>query len=200
MGSGSSAAPSQSAINPDIFTIPVLFLALMENKLATIGKCIYLISMLKAVSTLKRVMFLLPGMDSPLLILPLVRSVSSFALIFGFPELSRILALRGAQIIFVPGAFNMTTGPAHWETHFRSRAIDNQVFMMGCAPARAAFGYQSYGHSILVNPWGTILQQLEFEPGILLEKIDLNEVNSIREQLPLMSARRTDKYVLEEIE
>lgn len=117
-----------------------------------------------------------------------------------FPELSRILALKGAQIIFVPGAFNMTTGPAHWETHFRSRAIDNQVFMMGCAPARAAFGYQSYGHSILVNPWGTILQQLEFEPGILLEKIDLNEVNSIREQLPLMSARRTDKYVLEEIE
>lgn len=114
-----------------------------------------------------------------------------------FPELSRILALQGAQIIFVPGAFNMTTGPAHWDIHFRSRALDNQVFMVGCAPARADSGYRSFGHSIAVDPWGRILKELEFEPGILVEEFELDDVPAVREQLPLLKARRTDRYALE---
>lgn len=113
-----------------------------------------------------------------------------------FPELSRLLALEGARLLCVPAAFNMTTGPAHWAVHFRSRAIDNQVFVMGCAPARGTGSYRSYGHSILVTPWGRVVRQLGFEPGMLLEEIDLDEVDRVREQLPLIHARRTDLYEL----
>src|SRR5574338_120581 len=62
-----------------------------------------------------------------------------------FPELARLMALQGAKILAYPGAFNMTTGPAHWEILFRTRALDNQVFTLGCAPARNVnAGYVSY--------------------------------------------------------
>ena len=111
-----------------------------------------------------------------------------------FPELSRLMALRGSQIILVPGAFNATTGPAHWELLFRTRALDNQVFMLGCAPACYGEGYQSYGHSILTTPWGSVKEQLGCEAGTLIADIDLNEVQEIRTQLPVLSARRTDLY------
>lgn len=75
-----------------------------------------------------------------------------------FPELTRLEAFKGAQAVFVPAAFNMTTGPAHWELSFRARALDNQVFMVGCAPARDenAF-YVSYANSIVTGPWGDVL-------------------------------------------
>ncbi|MBR3911020.1 MAG: carbon-nitrogen hydrolase family protein, partial [Anaerotignum sp.] len=75
-----------------------------------------------------------------------------------FPELSRLLALEGVQAIFVPAAFNMTTGPAHWELSFRMRALDNQVFMIGCAPARdMESSYTAWGHSIATDPWGFVI-------------------------------------------
>ncbi|HIR10337.1 MAG TPA: carbon-nitrogen hydrolase family protein [Candidatus Avoscillospira stercoripullorum] len=66
-----------------------------------------------------------------------------------FPELARVMALAGAQAMIVPAAFNMTTGPAHWELAFRQRAVDNQFFTLGVAPARDEEGtYVSYGNSI----------------------------------------------------
>lgn len=65
------------------------------------------------------------------------------------------MADRGAQLIVVPAAFNMTTGPAHWELLFRMRAVDNQIFTLGTAPARnEAEKYVSYANSILADPWG----------------------------------------------
>lgn len=114
---------------------------------------------------------------------------------FRFPELARRMALDGAQLILVPGAFNQTTGPAHWELLFRSRAVDNQVYTLGCAPARTpGASYQSWGHSILVEPWGTVVQQLDDHPGVLLETIDLDRVAKIRAELPLLSNRRPEIY------
>ena len=115
-----------------------------------------------------------------------------------FQELTRLMALQGATMIVVPAAFNMTTGPAHWETHFRGRALDNQLFMFGCAPARDVDGpYVSYGNSIAVSPWGSILQRLDSQPGILMQEISLDEVAAIRNQLPIMKNRRKDIYSLE---
>lgn len=106
---------------------------------------------------------------------------------FRFPELARSMALAGAKVIFVPAAFNMTTGPAHWEVMFRSRAIDNQVFTFGTAPARdLSASYHSWGHSIAVSPWGTVLNQMDEKAGIQLTAIDLDEADSIRQQLPLL--------------
>ncbi|MDD2533867.1 MAG: carbon-nitrogen hydrolase family protein, partial [Eubacteriales bacterium] len=114
---------------------------------------------------------------------------------FRFPELARKMALDGAKIIVVPGAFNQTTGPAHWELMFRSRAVDNQLFTLGCAPARNLEAtYQSWGHSILVDPWGSIVTQLDDQTGQIVATIDLDAVEKTRLALPLLKNRRPDIY------
>jgi len=119
---------------------------------------------------------------------------------FRFPELSRLLVKRGAKFIVVPGAFNMTTGPAHWELLFRTRALDNQVYTLGVAPARDLIaGYVSYGNSLIVDPWGTVLKRLEGEENILIENLDLPKTEKIREQLPLLKHIRDDIYQLREV-
>jgi predicted amidohydrolase len=116
-----------------------------------------------------------------------------------FPELARLMALKGAKAIIVPGAFNMTTGPAHWEIMFRCRALDNQVYTIGTAPARdATSGYVSWGHSMIVSPWGDILKQLDEKEGYINYTIDLGNVDRVRKELPLLAHRRTDIYRLEE--
>jgi omega-amidase len=119
---------------------------------------------------------------------------------FRFPELMRLMVDRGAKVILVPGAFNMTTGPAHWEILFRNRALDNQVFVMGTAPARdETSGYISYGHSIVVSPWGDIIEQMEKKEGYIINELDLSQVDKIREELPLLLHRRKDMYKLTEV-
>ena len=116
-----------------------------------------------------------------------------------FPEFARTMALDGARMIFVPAAFNMTTGPAHWELTFRARALDNQIYMLGCAPARdTQAGYISWGHSIVTDPWGKVMEQLDEKEGILIEEIDLDREEQIREQLPLLKHRKSEMYHLQE--
>lgn len=86
---------------------------------------------------------------------------------FRFPELSRLMVDAGAKVILVPAAFNMTTGPAHWELLFRSRAVDNQVYTVGTAPARdPAASYRSWGHSIVCSPWGEVLSETDETEGV----------------------------------
>ena len=112
-----------------------------------------------------------------------------------FPELSRLLALEEVQAIIVPAAFNMTTGPAHWEMSFRMRALDNQVFMAGCAPARdMESSYTAWGHSISTDPWGAVIDQMDETEGILTVEWDMARVDTVRQQLPLLKHRRTDMY------
>ncbi|WP_274952808.1 carbon-nitrogen hydrolase family protein [Angelakisella massiliensis] len=118
---------------------------------------------------------------------------------FRFPELSRLMVDRGAQVILVPAAFNMTTGPAHWEILFRTRALDNQVFTLGAAPSRdPSSGYTSYGNSIAVSPWGDVMDRLEEQEGMLLCTLDLDRVAQVRRELPLLAHRRKDVYTLTE--
>lgn len=112
-----------------------------------------------------------------------------------FPELSRILAAKGAQIIFIPGAFNMTTGPLHWELLMRSRAIDNQLFVVAASPARNLnASYLAWGHSMIVDPWGTIVAEADEKETILLADIDLAIIDTVRTNLPLLKQRREDLY------
>ena len=114
-----------------------------------------------------------------------------------FPELSRLMVLKGAKIIIVPAAFNMTTGPPHWESMFKQRAIDNQCFTIGVAPSRnMESSYISYANSIVINPWGNIIYKADEKECFDVIDIDLNEVENIRKQLPLISARRCDVYTL----
>ena len=116
---------------------------------------------------------------------------------FRFPELSRLMVERGAKVILVPAAFNMTTGPAHWEILFRTRALDNQVFTLGAAPARdPSSGYTSYGNSIAVSPWGDALDRLGADQEMLVCTLELDRVAQVRRELPLLAHRRKDVYTL----
>ena len=115
-----------------------------------------------------------------------------------FPELTRLMALGGAKMIIVPAAFNMTTGPMHWELLFRQRAVDDQLFTAGIAPARDENGvYVSYANSMICSPWGKVLARADKGAEIITATIDFDEVGNTRDQLPLLSARRDDVYRLE---
>ena len=112
-----------------------------------------------------------------------------------FPELTRKMAKDGACLVIVPAAFNMTTGPAHWELLFRSRALDNQIFIIGTSPARnLQASYVAYGHSLIVNPWGQVLAQLDEKPGVLIVDLDLTQIEEVRDALPVWKQRRESLY------
>ena len=104
-----------------------------------------------------------------------------------FAEMFRAMSCAGARILCVPAAFNMTTGPAHWELSFRMRAVDNQCFLAGCSPARDEAGcYVAYGHSIVTAPWGQVLAQVDETEQVVVVDVDLAEVDRVRRQLPIM--------------
>jgi len=117
---------------------------------------------------------------------------------FRFPEMARLMALQGAKVLLAPGAFNMTTGPAHWELLFKSRALDNQVYCIGTAPARDVSGpYVSWGHSIITGPWGDIIAGAGENECILTAGLDLDIIKKVRQELPLLAHRRKDIYNVE---
>lgn len=112
-----------------------------------------------------------------------------------FPELFRILALRGAQTIVLPAAFTLTTGKDHWETLIRARAIENQVYMV--APAQWGMyppGSWSYGRSLIVDPWGTVLATATDGVGVAAATIDPARIEAVRRQIPSLANRRPEAY------
>ena len=109
------------------------------------------------------------------------------------------MALKGAQVILVPAAFNMTTGPAHWELLFRSQSLNNQVYAIGTAPSRdSSASYQSWGHSIITDPWGRVISQTDEKECIINTEIDLDYILEVRDQIPVLKQRRSDVYTLTE--
>ncbi|TCO76955.1 carbon-nitrogen hydrolase family protein [Marinisporobacter balticus] len=114
-----------------------------------------------------------------------------------FPELMRLMALEGAKVIVVPAAFNMTTGPAHWDITLRARALDNQVYFIAASPSRDMdASYHAYGHSSIVNPWGEIISQADEKECIIYGEIDFKMIEKVRNELPLLKHRRTDLYTI----
>ena len=112
-----------------------------------------------------------------------------------FPEFIRYMSDRGIKMLIVPAAFNTTTGPAHWELLFRSRAVDYQIYTAGCAPARNPdSSYQSWGHTIICDPWGKILEQADEKPAVITCDIDFTLNDKLHEQLPVLKQRRRDLY------
>ncbi len=112
-----------------------------------------------------------------------------------FPELLRLMTLKDVDLIVIPGAFNMITGPIHWDCTIRSRAIDNQIYVVAASPARNLnASYLVYGHSMVVDPWGEVLARAGFGEEIIYANIKLDRIKEIRNQLPLLRNRRTDIY------
>ncbi|KAL0545483.1 hypothetical protein IC582_015368 [Cucumis melo] len=118
-----------------------------------------------------------------------------------FPELAMMYAARGAHLICYPGAFNMTTGPLHWELLQRSRAVDNQLYVATCSPARNAdASYVAWGHSTLVGPFGEVLATTEHDEAIVISEIDYSFIELRRTNLPLLKQRRGDLYQLVDVQ
>ena len=112
-----------------------------------------------------------------------------------FPELFRILALKGAQAIVLPAAFTLMTGKDHWETLIRARAIENELYMI--APAQWGThrpGKWCYGRSMVVDPWGTVVTTAPDGVGIAYATIDPSRVAAVRRQIPSLANRRPEAY------
>jgi predicted amidohydrolase len=112
-----------------------------------------------------------------------------------FPELYRLLALRGAEILAVPAAFTLQTGKDHWEILLRARAVENQAFVV--APAqwgRKADGRWTYGRSTIVDPWGTVLATCPDRDGYALATLDLDYLDRFRTEFPALANRRPEAY------
>ena len=112
-----------------------------------------------------------------------------------FPELYRILALRGADIVVVPSAFTLPTTRDHWITLLRARAIENQVFVVAANQVGDhGGGLRSGGRSAIVDPWGVVLAQAGDRETVVSAELDLEGQRSVRRRLPVMSHRRPEAY------
>ena len=114
-----------------------------------------------------------------------------------FPYLSLLLRQAGARLLVFPGAFNPTTGPAHWELLLRARALDAQAYVAGASPARAGgAGYQAYGHSTVVGPWGDVQATTSEGEATVYADLDMARLDSVRAQIPISRQARDDVYAL----
>jgi predicted amidohydrolase len=112
-----------------------------------------------------------------------------------FPELFRILAVRGARVIALPAAFTKITGAAHWEILVRARAIENQAFVVAANQCGVHTpGKESFGGSLIVDPWGEVLARAGDEPCFVAADLDLARQDEVREQLPSLANRVPSAY------
>ena len=112
-----------------------------------------------------------------------------------FPELYRILALKGAKVVCIPSAFTAHTGKDHWETLIKARAVENQTFIVaadqiGPCPSK----HDSYGRSMIVDPWGTVLEVAADRETFIVADLDLDRQEEIRRELPSLENRRPEVY------
>ncbi|KAI4154753.1 MAG: hypothetical protein LQ340_001468 [Diploschistes diacapsis] len=112
-----------------------------------------------------------------------------------FPELATVAARHGAFLLLYPGAFNLTTGPLHWELQARARAVDNQVYVALCSPARDLdASYHAWGHSMVVDPNAEIVGQAGVEEEIVYAELRGERIEEVRKGIPLEGQRRFDVY------
>jgi omega-amidase len=125
-----------------------------------------------------------------------------------FPEYALLLNQKyKCNLLIYPGAFNLTTGPAHWELLQRARAVDNQCYVMMASPARTPEPetpgkypyYTAWGHSTVVSPWGDIVATCDEKEALVIADLDLNKVIEMRQSIPTGKQKRTDMYTLQAV-
>lgn len=116
-----------------------------------------------------------------------------------FPQLALVYGAADVDFLVYPGAFNTTTGPAHWELLLRGRAVDNQMFIAGISPARnptKEYPYPAWGHSTVIDPWGNVVATTEEDEDVIYADIDLKLVDTVRQQIPVRIQQRSDMYTV----
>ena len=129
-----------------------------------------------------------------------------------FAEYAMLLRQKHDCLVLIyPGAFNMTTGPAHWELLQKARALDNQCFVVTASPARSEEKendgdaekkyphYTAWGHSTVVSPWGDVVATTDEKEGVVIADLDLDRLAEVRSGIPIGNQRRTDLYTLEDV-
>ncbi|XP_053551583.1 deaminated glutathione amidase isoform X2 [Bombina bombina] len=112
-----------------------------------------------------------------------------------FPEMSLALVQEGTQLLTYPSAFTVTTGLAHWEVLLRARAVENQCYVVAAAQTGSHNQRRtSYGHAMVVDPWGLVTAQCQEGEGLCYAEINLPYLNRIRQEMPVQCHRRTDLY------
>ncbi len=108
-----------------------------------------------------------------------------------FPDLYSMLSQSGATIFAVPAAFTVPTGKAHWHVLLRARAIESAAFVIAAAQTgKHEDGRETYGHSLVIDPWGEVLLDMGSEPGLGFAELDLDRVTEVRAQIPVHLNRR----------
>lgn len=114
-----------------------------------------------------------------------------------FAEYAMAAANQGAELLIYPGAFNITTGPLHWELLQRGRAVDNQLYVATASPSLDPdFSYKAWGHSTIVGPFGNVLATCDNTDAIVMSDINLNWVSEVRRRIPIRDQKRADLYSL----
>ncbi|XP_018427056.1 PREDICTED: nitrilase homolog 1 [Nanorana parkeri] len=146
--------------------------------------------------SLKESAFTIPGAElAPPVCTPAGKVGLAVCYDLRFPEMSLALSREGAEILTYPSAFTVTTGLAHWEVLLRARAIENQCYVVAAAQTGSHNQRRtSYGHAMVVDPWGTVVAQCRDGPGVCYAEIDLAYLHRVRREMPVQSHRRADLY------
>ena len=132
-----------------------------------------------------------PGNEAVVFNSPFGRIGHSICYDLRFPDLYRQLSQAGAEILLVPAAFTKKTGEAHWHALNRARAIENGAYVVApCAIGPVDGGGESYGHSLIVNPWGEVLADGGTLPGVVHATVDLDQVATVRGRIPSLKHDR----------
>jgi nitrilase len=133
----------------------------------------------------------LPGNDVVVVDTPFGKLGLAVCYDIRFPELFRMMHIREVEIIAFPAAFTFITGSAHWDILVRARAIENQVYIIAAAQTGIHSNQRkTYGHSMIVNPWGNVQAALPKEEGIVVADVDLNDLHRIRGDFPTLKHRK----------
>jgi predicted amidohydrolase len=137
-----------------------------------------------------------PGEHAVVVAMPWGRLGLSICYDLRFPSLYRALAEGGADVLTVPAAFTKTTGEAHWHVLLRARAIETGCFVLAAAQGgRHENGRDTYGHSLVVDPWGKVIAEAGTEPGVLMAELDLAHVAEARGRIPALDHGRRFEVV-----
>ena len=128
---------------------------------------------------------------------PLCKMGFSICYDLRFPELFRLMARQGAQLLINCADFTANTGKDHWEPLLRARAIENTCYVAAVGQCGRKPKFRAWGHSMLIDPWGKVVASLGDEPGLLVEEVDLSRVEEVRRQIPSLNNDREDIYQLQ---